>query len=144
MDILVVDSATGNVDGYRNAYKDGDDVPSFQPPVRILNRNLCPQTGPDNSILDRAVRFGDLDGDGRADYICMLPDGRTLGWLNKPNSLESLPATLPNQIKISEGYPRHELRFADVNGDGKVDLIAVVSYNESWYRAFAHERHDLA
>jgi hypothetical protein len=53
----------------------------------------------------------------------MYPNGRSAGWLNKPNELQTMPSTIPNQIKVSEGFDRAQHRWADVNGDGKVDLM---------------------
>jgi len=53
----------------------------------------------------------------------MDPDGRSSGWLNTPNEMHTMPSTIPNQIKIAEGFRRSELRWADVNGDGKADLV---------------------
>lgn len=74
------------------------------------------------SLYDYGLVFGDLDGDGRVDYLCMEKDGKTTGWLNKPNGLES-----KGQIKFApkEHLDRANFKWADVNGDGRVDLIWV-------------------
>ncbi|KAF2830002.1 SGNH hydrolase [Ophiobolus disseminans] len=128
-DILAVDSATGDADMFRNTYKAGEPNPTFEPPVRIVSGSLCPQPITTSNPFDLAVRFGDLDGDGRVDYICMSPDGRSLAWLNTPSGLHTLPSTMPNQIKLSEGYDRSEHRWADVNGDGKVDFLAINKFS---------------
>lgn len=53
----------------------------------------------------------------------MDPDGRSRAWFNKADQLHTAPSTIPNQIKISEGFQRHEHHWEDVNGDGKVDLL---------------------
>jgi hypothetical protein len=108
---------------YRNTYKPGNAIPTFDPPMRVVNSNLCPQLISNSNLFDLAVRFGDLDGDRRVDYICMEPDGRSLGWLNTLHGLATMPSTNPNQIKLAEGYERGDLRLADVNGDGTVDLV---------------------
>jgi hypothetical protein len=47
------------------------------------------------------VRFADLDGDGRADYLCMDQDGRTEAILNTNSGAKRM-----GQIKASETYDR--------------------------------------
>ncbi|KAF2825075.1 hypothetical protein CC86DRAFT_241827, partial [Ophiobolus disseminans] len=67
-------------------------------------------------IFDVAVRFADLNGDGRADYICMDPDGRTEGesTLNLGGTGGYHTSHL-KQIKFSENKDRADHRFADVS-----------------------------
>lgn len=124
-DILTVDHLTGNVDMWRNTYEAGKTMPTFEAPMRVVNSDLCPQPIVNGNLFDLAVRFGDLDGDKRVDYICMFPDGRSLGWLNTPHGLQTMPSMNPHQIKIAEGFERADMRWADVNGDGRVDLLYV-------------------
>lgn len=95
--------------------------PTFETPVEVVSGGLCPQDWNPNPT-DLAVRFGDLNGDGRVDYLCMDPDGRTRGWLNKASGVEAMS---PNQIKVSVGFDRANYRWADVNGDGLVDFLWV-------------------
>ena len=68
-----------------------------------------------------AVRFADLTGNGRADYLCIAPDGHVKG------SVQNNDGSFTNvgQIKVSADKDRANLRFADVNGDGKDDLVWV-------------------
>ncbi|KAE8390395.1 hypothetical protein BDV23DRAFT_193793 [Aspergillus alliaceus] len=74
---------------------------------------------------DIGVRMADLDGDGRADYLCMEPNGRTVGWLNKGvNKFEA-----KNQVKRTHGYDRANHIWADVDGDGLVDFLWVDKFN---------------
>ncbi|KAH3946159.1 hypothetical protein HBH70_059420 [Parastagonospora nodorum] len=123
-DILTVDRATGNVDMWRNTYKKGDASPTFGAPVRVVDRNLCPQTIPPSNQNDPA-HYLTSDLPNFVWYICMSPKGLSLGWLNRPSGLETLPSTNRAQIKIAEGFSRSEHRWADVNGDGLVDFLAV-------------------
>lgn len=87
---------------------------------------LCPnQNG--IGLFDLAVRFADIDGDGRADYLCLDLDGRTTG--NLPATLKSENNGIPGsytsvgQVKFSEGADRANIRFADVDGDGMNSLF---------------------
>jgi hypothetical protein len=61
---------------FRNTYKQGAEVPTFDAPVRVVNGAFCPQPDAVSDIQDLAVRFGDLDGDGRVDVRSILPDLR--------------------------------------------------------------------
>lgn len=72
-DILTVDRSTGNVDMWRNTYKQGDASPTFAAPIRVVDGNLCPQLMPPSDQNDLAVRFGDLDGDLRVDVSIPTP-----------------------------------------------------------------------
>lgn len=63
-------------------------------------------------LEDLAVRFADLTGNGRADYLCLHPDGTVKGYLHEDNG----DMTWRGQLKFSEGKDRANLRFADVNG----------------------------
>lgn len=72
-----------------------------------------------------AVRFADLTGNGRGDYLCIEPDGRISGYVQNDDG----SWTYTSQIKFSVGYDRANLRFADVNGDGRDDMIWVNKWN---------------
>ncbi|KAI0147783.1 hypothetical protein GGR57DRAFT_244744 [Xylariaceae sp. FL1272] len=91
----------------------------------------CPQTR-GLGIQDLAVRMADITGNGLADYICMEPDGRSWGFVQgSDNSWEQIP-----QIKFADGKDRANLRWADVNGDGKDDMIWVNKFTGDgsvWY-----------
>ncbi|KAF1979712.1 hypothetical protein BU23DRAFT_594897 [Bimuria novae-zelandiae CBS 107.79] len=118
-DILHVDRGTGGVILYQNDRFQDDINPHIQPGQTVVSGAKCPQ-GYSPGLTDLAVHFADLDGDGRADYVCMNPDGRPVGWLNKPGSLTAL-----NRIKVSVGFDRTNHRFADVDGDGRDDFIRI-------------------
>ena len=52
-------------------------------------------------------------------------DGKVVGWVQDDNgNFEHIP-----QIKFAEGRDRANLRFADVNGDGKADMIWINKIN---------------
>ncbi|KAK0761499.1 hypothetical protein N5P37_006451, partial [Trichoderma harzianum] len=120
-DILAVERHTGRAEMWRNTYKDGAQSPTFSGPTWVVNDALCKE-GWGRGLYDQGLRFGDLDGDGRVDYLCMEKDARTVGHLNKAGGLED-----KGQIKFApaERLDRANFKWADVNGDGKVDLIWV-------------------
>ena len=62
-------------------------------------------------------------GDGRADILCLESNGRTTAWLNRATGLVDA-----GQIKKTEGWDRANIRFADVEGSGRADLIHVNKY----------------
>jgi hypothetical protein len=51
-----------------------------------------------------------------------------------------MSSTIPKQIKISEGSPRPDIRFADVNGDGLADYLYVHPRNLSFRTPNTHRR----
>ncbi|KAK4230039.1 hypothetical protein QBC38DRAFT_62431 [Podospora fimiseda] len=81
---------------------------------------------------DLAVRFADVSGNGRADYLCLEKDGRTKGYIhNADDTWEWI-----DQFKKTEDKDRANLRFNDVNGDGKADMIHIDKFTGDgtvWY-----------
>ncbi|RSL78301.1 hypothetical protein CEP51_008323 [Fusarium floridanum] len=72
------------------------------------------------------VRFADLDGNGRADYIIIDPkDGGMRGWLNGGPSSNEYGWNFAEQGRIFQGGigPGANVRLADVDGDGFDDYI---------------------
>ena len=74
------------------------------------------------------VRLADLDGDGRADYVAFDADTKNIyGWRN--GALDnSKPAYWYPTQGVFKDLPAHDLaewHFADLNGDGKDDLVWV-------------------
>ncbi|KAL1612344.1 hypothetical protein SLS60_000570 [Paraconiothyrium brasiliense] len=99
-DLLTVDKSTGDVVLHKNY---------------LLTKQF---TNGDGSYRDYSPHIA--AGTSVVNYLCMDPDGRTVGWLNQKSGLSAL-----NQIKVSVGFDRQNHRWADVDGDGKVDFIWV-------------------
>ncbi|KAJ3542506.1 hypothetical protein NM208_g4051 [Fusarium decemcellulare] len=80
-------------------------------------------------IFDLAVRFADLTGNNRADYLCLAPDGTVYGYLQQDNG-----AFIDvGQIKFAIGKDRANLRWADVDGDGKDDMLWIEKFSgDTW------------
>lgn len=71
---------------------------------------------------DLGVRFADLTGDGKADYLCIERNGRVTGSLNR-GMASSGQVTFEDvgQIKFATNYDRQNVRFNDVNGKPSIN-----------------------
>ncbi|KAJ3489561.1 hypothetical protein NLG97_g5968 [Lecanicillium saksenae] len=74
------------------------------------------------------VRFADIDGDGKDDYLWLDENGAVTAYINGgPNA--SAPGGwvwLPQGvIATGVGAARQDVQFADINGDGKADYLWV-------------------
>ncbi|KAJ7754555.1 SGNH hydrolase-type esterase domain-containing protein [Mycena metata] len=75
----------------------------------------------DNST---SVRFADLTGDGRAEYLWLDINGVTTGFLNSggPDTVGFLPQGV---VATGVGAKREQVHFADLNGDGRAEYLWV-------------------
>ncbi|KAK5693162.1 hypothetical protein LTR97_010638 [Elasticomyces elasticus] len=123
-DILLVDHDSGATTVIRNDY-DSSGFSFTNLGVQTGSATCTEGYGHDKH--DKGVRWHDLDGDGRADFLCISTDGIVTGYLNKgSNNMVDV-----GLIKHTEGKERANLRFADINGDGRDDFLFVDSINGS-------------
>ncbi|WPB74323.1 toxin TcdB middle/N-terminal domain-containing protein [Archangium violaceum] len=103
---------------------------------------------PSGGPSDGGVRYGDFDGDGRQDALWMMWEckewfgsgcqaHREL-WLNKATGW--VPGALPptgGYFALNDGAAQSDggLRVADINGDGKSDLVWSLWECTGWYGA---------
>ncbi|GAA4197815.1 FG-GAP-like repeat-containing protein [Microbispora amethystogenes] len=69
------------------------------------------------------VRFADLNGDGRDDYLLVKDNGRVQAWLNVREA-DRVGWNYLGDVASGSG-PRDQIRFADLNGDGRDDYLVV-------------------
>ncbi|KAK3994266.1 carbohydrate esterase family 3 protein [Cladorrhinum sp. PSN332] len=120
-DVLVQDKKTGALRLFENQFDAGRNLLSFADRGEVTG-GLCAE-GWGVSTFDRGMRLADIDGDKRADVLCLEKDGRVSGWLNRVVGMEDI-----GQVKFSEGWDRANMRFADVEGSGRADLIHLDKY----------------
>ncbi len=88
----------------------------------------------DSIGLDGAgVRFADLDGDGLPEYLYVSPEGSVRAFRNNgaPADSERVSWSDAGIVATNPGLDRAKVRFADLNGDGRWDLLQVVSNDGS-------------
>ncbi|MFB9682403.1 FG-GAP-like repeat-containing protein [Streptosporangium vulgare] len=80
------------------------------------------------------IRFADVNGDGRDDYLRLGATGEVHAYVNYPTSLDAgATRTTAWQVRLSwapgvNGASRFNLRFADVNDDRRADYLMVGEY----------------
>ena len=102
-----------------------------------------PKSGPTCSGMSSsksAVRFADLSGDGRAEYLWVAEDGSATAYLNQraPDTTEPAYKNMPNPRNAlmhwnsqavvtpkADGVRRENVLFIDINGDGRADYLHV-------------------
>ncbi|WP_344121757.1 FG-GAP-like repeat-containing protein [Streptomyces blastmyceticus] len=73
---------------------------------------------------DDRVRFADINGDGKADYLVVQDNGVVDAWINNGGS-DHGGWTAFGTFASGVGEPGDKVRFADINGDGKADYLAI-------------------
>ncbi|KAF9887793.1 hypothetical protein FE257_009599 [Aspergillus nanangensis] len=116
-DFLVINEETGAVTGWLNT--GAEDMPDYYKLGEIA-------TGATATENDK-ILFGDLTGNGRADYIVVGETGKAVGLVNRMQGLTLLPRWLA-AVTLREGPDGAEqegVHFADITGNGQADYLLV-------------------
>ncbi|MEV0620600.1 GDSL-type esterase/lipase family protein [Nonomuraea sp. NPDC050404] len=71
------------------------------------------------------VRFADINGDGRDDYLVVSDDSKVRAYLNFAAPGDRLNFVYHGIVFDPEPFNRANLRFADVTGEGRDDILRV-------------------
>ncbi|MEV8373463.1 AbfB domain-containing protein [Kribbella sp. NPDC056861] len=72
------------------------------------------------------VRFADFDGDSRADYLVINPNGSVSAWLNRGGDGRG-GWSAAGQVASGVTTDHNSVRFADFDGDGKTDYLTIAA-----------------
>lgn len=124
-DYIILDDITGAATLYINGGQDS-------------NANLGWIWHPRGEIASgiapgKTIHFADIDGDGSTDYLSVDAHGAVTAYLNGgANSEANLGWLWMPAGKIASGVgPGNEIRFADIDGDGKADYLVVDKATDS-------------
>ncbi|PWK82841.1 flagellum-specific peptidoglycan hydrolase FlgJ [Lentzea atacamensis] len=123
--------ANGDVMAWRNAHGLSAERP--------WDANVVIATG----FTNEELRFADVDGDGDKDTISVLADGTVKAWRNAKGFGPAAEMYDGDKL-IADGFSRGNTFFADLNGDRRAEIIAVMPNGDvvAWRNAtgFANER----
>ncbi|KAL4797008.1 hypothetical protein BDV19DRAFT_387548 [Aspergillus venezuelensis] len=77
------------------------------------------------SQIGPGVQFHDLDGDGKDDYLSVDDQGRVIAYVNGGYSNNKQIWYPQGEIASGVGATRGQVRFADLDGDGRVEYLHV-------------------
>ncbi|MEV6794078.1 FG-GAP-like repeat-containing protein [Streptomyces sp. NPDC051320] len=118
-DELAVSSSTGAVTLFRNDGTDSSGHYKWDSQGQIASGVGSPGS---------QIRFADINGDGRADYLNVDPDSSVAAWINGGTDSNGKYIWVSHGVVASGvGVDGSEIRFADLDGDGKADYLVLGS-----------------
>ncbi|MGI5503677.1 glucosaminidase domain-containing protein [Lentzea sp. CA-135723] len=98
-----------------------------------------------SGFTNEGLHFADLDGDRKAEIITVLPDGSVKAWHNGGGFADN---PWDNAAIIATGFTNESLHFADLDADGKAEIITALPDGQvkAWhnYHGFANSPWDNA
>ncbi len=130
-----------DLQGHLDAWVWDDSQPAGQ---KMCAKRLNPGSFdvPDTGTIpsDTTITFADVDGDGRPDYLLTDTLGGVRVWFNEKgpdmshsgDASDAQPGPSPLHWISAPGVPHsatspRQFRWADINGDGKADLILITA-----------------
>ncbi|MER5647683.1 FG-GAP-like repeat-containing protein [Streptosporangium sp. NPDC002524] len=110
------------------------------PPATQPGWNYVGKVASASGASREQVRFADLNGDGRDDYLLVSPQGQVKAWFNN-GAGEGGGWDYMGEVASGSG-PRDRIRFADFNGDGRDDYVVVGDQGQAtvWFNAGSGDR----
>ncbi|KAH6692576.1 hypothetical protein F5X68DRAFT_129659, partial [Plectosphaerella plurivora] len=108
-ELIVIDESTDNMWVYVNRGSG-----RLDPKASFKVNHFC---------ITRGIRWGDINGDGLDDYICIAPDGTPFVAINTSKLGQTVP-TFGNFFQWRNpiaGYPQDRVLLGDIDGDGRLD-----------------------
>ncbi|GAB1818239.1 GDSL-type esterase/lipase family protein [Herbidospora sp. RD11066] len=78
------------------------------------------------------VRFADLNGDGRDDYLVVGAQAQVTAWFNTPGGGGGVSWVSQGEIASGFGIPAALIDFADIDGDRRDDYLVVSEWGRIW------------
>ncbi|CRK44608.1 hypothetical protein BN1723_006201 [Verticillium longisporum] len=77
--------------------------------------------------VNRGIHFGDVNGDGLDDYICIASDGTPFVAINNSTRQQTVPSfgVVFKWRDSIAGYAQDRVRLGDIDGDGRLDYCVI-------------------